>query len=482
VGLALVTRDRRSAAAGLSIAQRHIWRSYLIINAIFAAVNGLYTAYAFLYLKHALNRAGGVSASILDNLLFILVASMAFEFFAEPITGDWADTYGRRRVISATFLGLSLAFLTYWGISAEAIGQLREPQRVIVVLSLIAELFFAISSALFNGALDAWFVDELRLAGGPSGAALLPLFATQRRWSGAFMVAGGVLSLWIASAVFRDHPSAGPGGLATITALPWLVAVAITVPTALWVKLRVVEHRALVVSHEPAHWRIWLRLRRTLRQRELRNALLVSSVLYTCWICFAYLLPVLLTEPRIVADAGLLRGVLQNYYWYYLAMGTSRFVGPYLSSAIGPAASQILRFRWWGLLNCGALLAAGLAVLVRGLGLGGAGDTAASALIPLALVLFWVAKVSEEAFKPVRSTYLNHLVIDSSDRAFVLSMATPFGAVIILLGAGALAAAQHFLQFLSETRVSVPLLFAILGTLGVAVTLQLSRRSLRQFQ
>jgi tryptophan-rich sensory protein len=132
-------------------------------------------------------------------------------------------------------------------------------------------------------------------------------------------------------------------------------------------------------------------------------------------------------------------------------------------------------------LNCGALAVAGIAIFVRSLGVGGAGDTVASALVPLALVLFWVANVSQEAFKPVRATYLNHLVLDSGDRAFVLSMATPFGAVIIVIGAGALAALHHVLQFVSEIRISVPLLFAILGMLGVAVTLQLSRLRLRQF-
>ena len=468
-----------SAAAGLSIEQRQIWRSYLIINAVFAAVNGLYTSYTFLYLKHEMEGSGGASATILDNLLFILVVSMALEFFAEPITGDWADAHGRPRAVAATFVGLSLAFLVYWLVSAREIAGFASPQRIIVVLSLVAELFFAVSSALFNGALDAWFVDELRRANGPTGAALLPLFATQRRWAGGCLVAAGVLSLWIASAVFRDRaPSTGPSGLAAITALPWLVAAAVTLLTALWVKLRLVEHRTPAASHEPAHRRIWLRLRRTLAQRELRNALLVSSVIYTCWVCFMYLLPVLMTEPRIVADAGVFRAVLADYYWYYLAMGTSRFIGPYLASAIRPAAGQILRFRWWGVLNCGALCVAGIAVLVRGLG--GAGETAASALVPVALVLFWVTNVAQEAFKPVRSTYLNLLVVDSSDRAFVLSMATPFGAVIIVLGAGALAVAQHVLPFLSEIWISVPLLFAILGTLGVAVTLQLSRRGVRQ--
>jgi hypothetical protein len=67
-------------------APRRIWRIYLFVNVIFAAVNGLYTAYTFLYLKQCLTDSGGVSGTILDSLLFILVVSMLFEFFAEPIT------------------------------------------------------------------------------------------------------------------------------------------------------------------------------------------------------------------------------------------------------------------------------------------------------------------------------------------------------------------------------------------------------------
>lgn len=459
-------------------AARRIWRRYLLVNLVFAALNGLYTSYAFLYLKYELQIAGGAGATILDSLLFIIIASMAFEFFAEPITGDWADTHGRKPVVGATFVGLALAFVTYWAISADAIAHAAAAQRLIVALSLVAELFFAVSAALFNGALDAWFVDELRHASGPTGAALLPWFATQRRWSGAALVAAGMLSLWIASAVFDERaPAAGSAGPMSVTALPWLAATAISMTMAIWVKLRVVEHRAPVADHAPAHWRIWGRLRRTFARRELRNALIVSSVLYTCWICFMYLLPVLLTEPRITADAGALRPVVRDYYWYYLAIGTTRFVGPVLSSALAPGASQIAKFRGWGMLNCGALALAGLAVVGRGLGAGGAAGALASGLVPLALVLFWVAKLAEEAFKPVRSTYLNHLIVDSTDRAFVLSMATPLGAVIILVGAGLLATAQHFLHFLREVWISVPLLFAILGALGIAVSLQLSRRA-----
>jgi hypothetical protein len=238
------------------------------------------------------------------------------------------------------------------------------------------------------------------------------------------------------------------------------------------------ERRTAVAGNEPSYRRIWLRLRRTLSVRDLRNALLISSVLYTCWICFMYLLPVLLTEKQIRSEAGAFRAILDDYYWFYLAMGTSRFVGPFLSTRFRLGDHQIKQFRWWGVLNCGALAIGGSALLWRALDVEPAAGFRA-ALVPLALVLFWVAKVAEEAFKPVRSTYLNHLVVDSADRAFVLSLATPFGAVIILVGIGLLAAAQHFLRALDEMRFSVPLLFVILGALGVALTVNLSRGSRR---
>ena len=469
-----------SASRPLSSIQKRIWRTYLSVAIIFALVNGVYSSYAFLYIKHRLENAGGVSGSILDNLLFIIIASMVFEFFAEPITGDLADAHGRQRVIIGTFLGLSMAFLVYWGISAEAVSSFDSSAklRIIVVLSLVAELFFAISSALFTGALDAWFVDELRISKGPEGAQLLPLFSAQRRWFGVSMVAGGVFSLWLARSAFDGGaPSAPAGGLTSITALPWLGAAAITAVTALGVKLLLVERRSPAHGDEPPYRRIWLRLRRTLGLRELRNALFISSVLYTCWICFMYLLPVLLTDKQIVAESGVFQAVLKDYYWFYLAMGTSRFIGPYLSNRLRLGGDQALQFRWWGVLNCGALVVAGLALLLRSHGSGGASGGIQAVLVPLALLLFWVAKVAEEAFKPVRSTYLNCLVVDGSDRAFVLSMATPFGATIILVGIGLLAASQHFVESLNEVPFSVPLLFVILGTLGVVLTVKLSRRA-----
>ena len=455
-----------SASSQLSAPQRRIWRTYLGITIVFGIVNGVYASYAFLYIKQRLERAGGVSGSILDDLLFIIVASMIFEFFAEPITGDWADTYGRRRVIVGAFIGLCLAFVAYWIISADAIAGLpqRTQLRAVVILALIAELCFATASALFNGALDAWFVDELRLAQGPGGGALLPFFSAQKRWFGVFMVAGGAASLWLARAVLHGGAPTGAGGLTSVAALPWLGAIALTAATALWVKLRLTEHRAPVHDHEPAYRRIRLRLKRTLASRDLRHALLISSVLYTCWICFMYLLPVLLTEPTLTSAAGPFEAVLTDYYWFYLAMGSSRFLGPYLSGRIRLGGDPIVRFRWWGVLNAGALALAGIALLL---------DTAA---VPAALVLFWLAKVAEEAFKPVRSTYLNYLVVDGADRAFVLSMATPFGAVIILIGVGLLAIAQRFVRALDEVPLSVPLLFAILGAAGALCTVGLSRR------
>jgi hypothetical protein len=458
----------------LSAAQKRIWRMYRTAGIALAAVNGVYGAYAFIYLKRRLESAGGESGSVLDSLLFVIIGSMLIEFFAEPITGDWADSFGRRRMVILAYLGVSLAFVAYWLISIESVSSLgaEEQVRFIVAMALVAEVFFAVASALLNGALDAWFVDELRVAGGPQGADLLPLFSVQRRWCGLFMVGAGVVALWIADVTFRaDAPATGAGGLMSVSALPWLAATVATAAAALWLSVAMDEHRVPVRGNEPSHLRIWLRLKRTLRVRALRNALIVSSVLYTCWICFMYMLPVLLTEQRVVAEAGVLQSVLKGYYWYYLAMGTSRFLGPYLAERLWAGAGPMLKFRRWGVLNCGALALAGSALIWRIWD----GTDASSVLVPAALVLFWVAKLAEEAFKPVRSTYLNYLMADGTDRAFVLSMATPFGAFIIVIGVGMLAIAQRFSPALNEVAMSVPLLFAILGVLGAGLTIKLSR-------
>ncbi|MBC7976203.1 MAG: hypothetical protein H7138_14620 [Myxococcales bacterium] len=468
-----------SAAVELTSAQRRIWRSYLWITAVFALVNGVFTAYAFLYIKYKMEGAGSTSGSILDDLLFIIVASMLFEFFVEPITGDWADAYGRRRVIVGSFLGICVAALVYLAISAEVLAGFDRATalRIIVILALVAELCFAIAAAMWNGALDAWFVDELRLAGGPTGGALLRFFSVQRRCFGIFMVLGGVASLWIGRTVVAGGHNSALDGLGSITAMPWIVSAGISTLVALWIKLRLEERRPPVRGDEPAHRRIWARLRRTLAVRELRNALFITSALYTCWICAAYLMPVLLTEKQVVAEAGFFQGILKTYYWYYLAMGTSRFLGPYLSARFHLGRDQVSQFRAWGVLNCGALAVGGLAILLRSQGGDGTPGELNTILVPLALVLFWIAKVAEEAFKPVRTTYLNYLVVDGADRAFVLSMATPFGAVIVLAGLGVLATAQYFLSFLDEVRFSVPLLFVILGVLSVVLTVRLSRRA-----
>lgn len=463
--------------AALSISQKRIWHSFLSIYTIFALANGTYTSYTFLYLKDRLKQVSNSNGSIIDNLLFILVVSMIFEFFAEPITGDWADTYGRRKVVVGSFLGFTGAFVCYWLISADAITHLPDPlqYRVLISSALLAELLFAASAALFNGALEAWFVDELNHENGPQGAALLPFFSSQRRWVGVFMIVGGIIPLWLTSDVLSGRAAAG-SGLGSMIALPWLAVGALTAVAAMWSNRRLVEHQQPASVSEPTHKRILVRLQRVFRIHELRNALFISSVIYTCWICFMYLLPVLLTEQQIIAEAGMFKGVLKSYYWYYLSIGASRFIGPFLAHRIRLGSAQSAQFRWWGVLNCGALMAAGFALLLRRYSLPGISTGLCEFLVPLALILFWITKVAEEAFKPVRSTYLNHLIKDGSDRAFILSLATPFGAVIILVGTGLLIVLQRFLQSFNETQFSISLLFVILGALGSILTVQLSRQ------
>src|ERR1044071_6958536 len=114
----------------LTSAQRRIWRTYLAVTVVFALVNGVFTGYAFLYIKYKLESAGGVSDSILDNLLFIIAASMLLEFLAEPITGAGAVSAGRRRVLAGAFLGVGAAAVVYWAISAHAVVSLDGPTEL----------------------------------------------------------------------------------------------------------------------------------------------------------------------------------------------------------------------------------------------------------------------------------------------------------------------------------------------------------------
>src|SRR4051812_35572726 len=104
---ASVGQGRGMLSAAMSAAQRRIWHTYRAANIVLSVVNGIYGAYAFIYLKHRL-QAGGASEGVLDNLLVVIVGSMFFEFFAEPITGDWADTFGRKRMVVGTYWGACL--------------------------------------------------------------------------------------------------------------------------------------------------------------------------------------------------------------------------------------------------------------------------------------------------------------------------------------------------------------------------------------
>jgi len=444
---------------------------YLILNVGFAFLTGMYSSYTFLYLKYLLLSVGGIETTVLNDLLIILATSMLLEFIAEPITGDWADTYGRKRIIASAFLAQAVAFLVYWSLSIHNVLHVLtgSERRAIVALACGAEFAFAMSAALFNGALDAWFVDELLIVNGPKADALQPFFSIQRRWFGGFMLLGGTTSLLVAKVAFGhavpEHRRASP----------WLIATVLALLMGLYVASYLNEHRQKSDNSEPAARRIWSRFGRTMRVPNLRRSLLICSALYTCWICFLYLVPVLLSEEDIVRHAGPFRFIVVNYTCYYVIVGLGRFLGPYLSNRFRLGRDVATQFRNWGTLNCTILGVAGTLFYLNSPVCSFAPQSVREYLVPLALILLIATKVSEEAFKPVRATYLNSLIPDSTDRAFVLSMATPFGAIVVVLGIVVLTVSTRLFEASREALVSIPALFVFLGLIGISSIAWLSR-------
>jgi MFS family permease len=469
-------RDHLARVTALGIAtpaQRQIWRTYLALNVLFALANGMYASYAFLYLKRRLLAVGGIENSLLDSLLLVLVISMSFEFFLDPYAGDLADARGRRRIVILAFAGQALAFLAYWSASASPTHSFgpRAQSHLVTTLGIVGELAFAAAAALFNGSLDAWFVDELRLAGWPPGESLQPFFSTQRKYFGGSMLIGGMASLGLASSA---SVSGDLDSMLSRTAAPWALAAAIAVIACILCRWRLAESFRPLQTATPTVQRLRGRLKRTIGSRSLRAALIASSVLYTGWICFLYLAPVLLTEPSLMTESGPFEQLLRNYYWFYLAVGACRLVGPAISNRFRLGGSAALQFRRWGLVNGSACALAGGLLLLRA-PVFGLPSTVRVVLVPVAIASFLIAKLAEEAFKPVRTTYLNDLLPDGEDRAFVLSMTTPLGALVILLGAAVLAASGHGWKTLQSISFALPVLFVFIGLLGMLSIMLLLR-------
>jgi hypothetical protein len=139
--------------------------------------------------------------------------------------------------------------------------------------------------------------------------------------------------------------------------------------------------------------------------------------------------------PLLLNDASLAhsensahRWIGENYWAFYLAIGSSRLLGPLLSELIRFQNARLGRaFSLWSSLVCLSLFLTAVAYLVL-----------PSGFLDGALVLLLAARIFAEAFKPVQAAYLNELILLRSMRAFTLSLATTLGSLVVSASAWAL--------------------------------------------
>ncbi|MFO0932460.1 MAG: hypothetical protein U1E39_07090 [Planctomycetota bacterium] len=396
-------------SVGQSTMQREIGRrksAFLAISAVFGLSYGCYMYYAFIYL----NRVCGLvkASNPTSDLLIVLLATMLFEAFAEPTTGDYADLRGRRRAQILAFSLLALGFVIYATLAPVAV--LIGTPITVVAGAIVAEFVIALALAFQSGALEAWISDAIG-ALDPAHRTPAALTALYGRGSQVFSI-GTVLGGSTAIAIGNAAPE--------LSYLPWAIAAALSLFTMLLCAASMNEddRPGTTASEEPIRaFSTAQRVMDVLQGPETRFALLVSSIAYCAAIVYAFFGPVLLSA--IVADRW-----MWAYPWLMLI---ARIVGPELSRSAT---------RRWSTRRVGFVAAAVVAASCVVLGLGG---TVAPGcwLVAAGFVL----TTANSAGRPAQLASIDASVPSTSKRALLLSLSTPLGSLLAGTVAGGVALA-----------------------------------------
>ncbi|HUP56256.1 MAG TPA: hypothetical protein VM598_02310, partial [Bdellovibrionota bacterium] len=400
---------------------RSHWRRFLGVHAVFGLLYGFFGAYSLLYLGVQL-KAAGMRGSILDQLLPILGATMLLDSIIGPFAGNYADARGRRRAttLSLLFLALSLGC----GLLMSAVVFDPGLSFLVFDLGVAAQIFMSLSAAFYATSLDAWWVDLLHDGQRtPTGSSMHRYFSRQAQVTGLFLVLGGAASLFLGPSLTGGLGSRfGVGSWETGTRIFWA-------GIALCVALAAAIRHGLPLPSRDGRWAMGLadelkwKTASAWKLPGLRRALVVTSVVYVCFTAFLYLVPLLLNDSSIGVGGGAgHHWVRENYWIFYLTMGSARFLGPVLSGLIRfeKEGSRRREFALWASLVCASLLATGLAYAFLPF-----------RWIDIALPLVFLTRVLAEAFKPVQAAYLNELVAWRSMRAFALSLTTAMGSLFV---------------------------------------------------
>jgi MFS family permease len=440
---------------------RRFRTTFHTISFIFGLAYGTYPIYLFIYLNRELNRAN--SQNPLDSLLTVLAFTMLFEFVAEPVTGRFADLYGRRTAVVVAFLFVSVGFVIYACVS------LVSSALLIVLLAIMAELVIAVGLAFHSGSLEAWFVDSVRGVWGWESASLENDLGWNIQAFTVGSVVGGVLGLFLAT---EWREAVGVAG-------PWVFASSLGMALAIYALVNMSEarRRVALADREEGVKTILANLVNLWLDRPVRWLIFVMSATYVSQIAFMYFVPLYVQSLFVVnRDA---HDFTKYLPFLPAALFVPRFLGPLASNVLSRGLMRTPRVKvaWFGMGNALFLAAAGVVYFLPV----GPGGLYVSFVCLMAAWFCWFAS------RPVQVAFLNDLVRDADNRAFANSMTIPLGAATValmalfLIASQAIAGNQWFpaadakgrqdaAQAAALTAQSSAIVFVVVGTFTAIVT------------
>jgi len=396
-------------------------KTYWLLTALFGCFYGLYGYYAFVYLDAV--RPG--SPQIFEGLLFVLAATMIFEVFAEPVTGRYADAFGRRQAVAVAFVLCTIAFLFYAAISLSFVNS---SFWTVIAIAVLAELIIAFGLAFHSGSLDSWVVEQIYHAEQTRNVGTEPVFAMASIAFAVGLTLGGMTGAFAV-------PRSGEGA----ALWPWFLSAFLSILTILVAAVTLHDHRPVeqrVATRPPNVFTVIggsfsrvLQLKHA--SREIWTGIFVTSINYIIGIIFIYFS--LLVAKHLLSSRA-------DPAWLSTApllLLVPRLIGPWLCMWITSDASpnQDARYRKLMTTTC---LALGVCSLVLGASvweLASAGRTiepvTSTVLLSMAIGAAFLTSMFHHMLKPIASSYLNHQIEDDSERAFTNSMATPLGAMVV---------------------------------------------------
>lgn len=316
---------------------------------------------------------------------------MASVFLLEIPTGAYADLFGRKRSFVTSCFVYGLAMIIYW-------------QADSFWICIVAELFAALGAALHSGAMEAWIVDSMRIAGHRGG--LRTLFRREHYVSQVGIVGGSLLGAYIAQYDLS---------------LPWLVAGVSMILVGIFASYAMQETPITARKTLSGFASIGLITRDSItygvRHKGVLYIILFGSV---CALCVQTMN--MQWQIRFMQDFSFNP---RHLGWTFVGISLFIMIGnrlsTKLSSRFGKGRRAIVLSQCF---TAGGIIAAGWFTSVA----------------PV-LIAFYVHEMGRGMFAPLKRAYMNER-IPSATRATILSfdsMVAHSGAFLGLLGSGLIA-------------------------------------------